>query len=148
MGREGDDDEEDVVGSAPVVGAGSVDDAVGSAESTDDVAGSAGSTDDVAGSADGVAAGSADVEELVDVSNEEDGGATIVVLLLDEGPAAEADVAADVAAEAPSVATTDGPVGVSSALTQPVFAVRAAGQATWVKETVGLSAPSNQSKRQ
>jgi len=37
---------------------------------------------------------------------------------------------------------------VSSALTQPVLAVRAAGQATCVKDTLGLSAPMNQSKRQ
>jgi hypothetical protein len=36
----------------------------------------------------------------------------------------------------------------SSALTQPVFAVRAAGQATCSKDTVGLSAPSNQPNRQ
>jgi uncharacterized protein with beta-barrel porin domain len=36
----------------------------------------------------------------------------------------------------------------SSALTQPVFAERAAGQATCSKDIVGLSAPSNQSNRQ
>lgn len=36
----------------------------------------------------------------------------------------------------------------SSALTHPVLAVRAAGQETCVKSTVGLSDPSNQSKRQ
>lgn len=47
----------------------------------------------------------------------------------------------------PLGAETDGSLA-SSALIQPVFAVRAAGQATCVKETVGLSAPSNQPKRQ
>lgn len=36
----------------------------------------------------------------------------------------------------------------SSALTQPVLAVRATGQETWVNSTVGLSDPPNQSKRQ
>jgi hypothetical protein len=36
----------------------------------------------------------------------------------------------------------------SSALKHPVFAVRAAGQATCSKDTVGLSAPSNQPNRQ
>jgi hypothetical protein len=37
---------------------------------------------------------------------------------------------------------------VSSARIQPVFLVIAAGQVTCVKETVGLSLPSNQSNRQ
>jgi len=49
------------------------------------------------------------------------------------------------------VATVAGPVGASliasSARTQPDLAVMAAGQVTCLKVTVGLSAPSNQSKR-
>ena len=36
----------------------------------------------------------------------------------------------------------------SSALAQPVLAVRAAGQATCLNDTLGLSAPLNQSYRQ
>ena len=36
----------------------------------------------------------------------------------------------------------------SSALAQPVLAVRAAGQATCLNDTLGLSAPMNQSYRQ
>jgi hypothetical protein len=60
----------------------------------------------------------------------------------------------DVAALVPEVqvGTTLAPVGLSFklsfALTQPDFAVNAAGHATCVNETVGLSAPMNQSKRQ
>lgn len=62
--------------------------------------------------------------------------------------------AALVAAEAPlvHVLVLAGPVGVSSitsfALTHPLFAVIAAGHATCLKVTAGLSEPPNQSKRQ
>lgn len=67
------------------------------------------------------------------------------------------DVATEVvpvAEEAPGVhvETDEGPVGVSLiasfALTQPDFAVSAAGQATCLNVTPGLSEPPNQSKRQ
>ena len=51
-----------------------------------------------------------------------------------------------------TVGTTEGPMGASLmaslARTQPDFAVSAAGHSTWVNETVGLFASSNQSKRQ
>jgi len=55
-----------------------------------------------------------------------------------------AEVAAEVAASEPTLLE---PVGVSPARTQPVFAVNAAGQVTFLKLTLGLSAPSNQPKR-
>lgn len=73
---------------------------------------------------------------------------------LDEDTALLAAVELDPAAVAlaPEVETTLAPVGdseiESSARTQPDFAVIAAGQVTCSKETVGLSEPSNQSKRQ
>jgi hypothetical protein len=64
------------------------------------------------------------------------------------------EAAADVGAAAPDVhvETEEGPVGVSSiasfALTQPDFAVSAAGQATCLKVMPGLLELPNQSKRQ
>jgi len=65
--------------------------------------------------------------------------------------AAEADEAGLVAPGV-HVETDDGPVGVSLmaslALTQPDLAVSAAGQATCLKVTPGLSEAPNQSKRQ
>jgi len=63
------------------------------------------------------------------------------------GDDAEEDAAEDAAEVAASEPTLLGPVGVSPALTHPVFAVNAAGQVTFWKLTAGLSAPSNQPKR-
>jgi len=75
-------------------------------------------------------------------------GAVVVVLR-------ELELAAEVAGLEPPlvhVATTAGPVGssetLSSARTQPVFSVRAAGQVTCLYVIAGLSAFWNQSKRQ
>jgi hypothetical protein len=61
-----------------------------------------------------------------------------------------AEVATLLAEAITALPLADGAAGAlgSSALTQPVFAVMAAGQATCVNDTVGLSAPMNQSKRQ
>lgn len=76
----------------------------------------------------------------------------------DVATGSEAGVEEDTTAVAVEEATTAAtvlPLGaaaadslVSSARIQPVFLVIAAGQATCVKETVGLSLPSNQSNRQ
>jgi hypothetical protein len=61
--------------------------------------------------------------------------------------AGEDDVTGEDEATAETELVSVLPVGVSPALTQPVLAVRAAGQVTWTKSTVGLLAPMNQSNR-
>lgn len=80
----------------------------------------------------------------VTATEEEDATTTLAT---DEASAEVATAAPDVHVE-----TEEAPVGVSaiasSALTQPDFAVRAAGQATCSKVTPGLSELPNQSKRQ
>jgi len=69
---------------------------------------------------------------------------TTVLVADDEATTAETEEITEEAAAAPETAG----ILVSSLLTQPVFAVIAAGHSTCTKSTVGLSAPENQSKRQ
>jgi hypothetical protein len=61
---------------------------------------------------------------------------------LDTGLAGALD---DAAAPPAAELGLEGPVGVSPALTQPLFAVISAGHATGLKSTLGLSPPPNQS---
>lgn len=63
------------------------------------------------------------------------------------GLASATGLADDEATASPLPATAAGALE-SSALVQPLLAVIAAGQATCLNETVGLSAPANQLKRQ
>ena len=86
-----------------------------------EVVGASGAGDDAAGDATG-AGGTYDEVEATAAG--------------DEGAAAGARAAAAIGSEE------------SSALPQPVFCVRAAGQATCLKSMLGLSAPLNQSYRQ
>jgi hypothetical protein len=74
---------------------------------------------------------------------------------IDEATTAPPDEAAtkeDATVPPNEEAATMAPVGAllvpSSARMQPDLSVKAAGHATWVKETVGLSVPISQSKRQ
>lgn len=69
--------------------------------------------------------------------------------LLETGAAAEDEAAAEEldAGAADDEPTEEGPVGVWPSRTQPVLAVRAAGQVTSVNDTVGLLAPSKKSPK-